>query len=45
MSGVPLDTCEPLKNLWNNTFYYKAASCWYFYGVLLQMGVRGGAVG
>jgi len=25
---------EPLKNLWNNKVYYKAASCWYFYWAL-----------
>ena len=24
---------EPSKKLWNNKFYYKAASCWYFYWV------------
>jgi len=34
MSGVPLETCWPLKKLWNNKFYYKAASCWYFYWVI-----------
>jgi len=22
---------EAFKKLWNNKFYYKAASCWYFY--------------
>jgi len=31
MSGVPLETCSALNKLWNNKFYYKAASCWYFY--------------
>jgi hypothetical protein len=31
MSGVPLETCRDFKKLWNNKFYYKAASCWYFY--------------
>jgi len=31
MSGVPLETCWAFKKLWNNKFYYKAASCWYFY--------------
>jgi len=25
---------EPLKKLWINKFYYKAASCWYFYWVI-----------
>ena len=25
---------EPLKKLWNNKFYYKAASCWYLYWVI-----------
>jgi len=27
MSGVPLETCWAFKKLWNNKFYYKAASC------------------
>jgi len=31
MSGVPLETCWAFSKLWNNKFYYKAASCWYFY--------------
>jgi len=31
MSGVPLETCWAFKKLRNNKFYYKAASCWYFY--------------
>jgi len=31
MSGVPLETCWAFKKLWSNIFYYKAASCWYFY--------------
>ena len=31
MSGVPLETCWAFNKLWNNKFYYKAASCWYFY--------------
>ena len=31
MSGVPLETCWVFNKLWNNKFYYKAASCWYFY--------------
>jgi len=34
MSGVPLETCWAFKKLWNNKFYYKAASCWYFYWVI-----------
>ena len=32
MSGVPLETCWAFNKLWNNKFYYKAASC-YFYWV------------
>jgi len=31
MSGVSLETCWAFSKLWNNKFYYKAASCWYFY--------------
>jgi len=31
MSGVPLKTCSAFNKLWNNKFYYKAASWWYFY--------------
>ena len=34
MSGVPLETRWAFKKLWNNKFYYKAASCWYFYWVI-----------
>jgi len=34
MSGVPLETCWAFNKLWNNNFYYKAASCWYFYWVI-----------
>jgi len=34
MSGVPLETCWAFKKLWNNEFYYEAASCWYFYWVI-----------
>jgi hypothetical protein len=34
MSGVPLETCWAFKKLRNNKFYYKAASCWYFYWVI-----------
>ena len=33
MSGMPLETCWAFNKLWNNKFYYKAASCWYFYWV------------
>ena len=40
MSGVPLETCSAFNKLWNNKFYYKAASCWYFY--LVCMYVQGG---
>jgi len=35
MSGVPLETCWAFNKLWNNKFYYKAATCWYFYRILL----------
>jgi len=31
MSSVQLETCWAFKKLRNNKFYYKAASCWYFY--------------
>ena len=34
MSGMPLETCWAFKKLWNNKFYHKAASCWYFYWVI-----------
>ena len=39
---------EPLKKLWNNKFYYKAAPCWYFYWVstvTLQLPSLNGAEG
>jgi len=36
MSGVPLETCRAFNKLWNNKFYYKAASCWYFYWIWLK---------
>jgi len=36
MSGVPLEKCWAFNKLWNNKFYYKAASCWYFYPVILR---------
>jgi hypothetical protein len=36
MSGMPLETCWAFNKLWNNKFYYKAASCWYFYWVILR---------
>jgi len=34
MSGLPLETYWAFKKLWNNKFYDKAASCWYFYWVI-----------
>ena len=34
MSAVPLETCWAFNKLWNNKFYYKAASCWHFYWVI-----------
>jgi hypothetical protein len=34
MSGVPLETCWAFNKLWNNKFYYKTASCSYFYWVI-----------
>jgi hypothetical protein len=34
MSGMPLETCWAFNKLRNNKFYYKAASCWYFYWVI-----------
>ena len=36
MSGVPLETRWAFNKLWNNKFYYKVASCWYFYWVILR---------
>jgi len=30
MRGVPLETCWVIKKYWNNKFYYKVASCWFF---------------
>jgi hypothetical protein len=36
MSGVPLETCWPFKKRWNNKFYYKFASCWYFYWIIVS---------
>ena len=35
MSGVQLETCWAFNKLWNNKFYYKAASCWYFYWMIM----------
>jgi hypothetical protein len=35
MSDVPLETCWAFNKLWSNKFYYKAASCWYFYWVVI----------
>jgi len=36
ISGVPLETCWAFNKLWNNKFYYKAASCWHFYWAILR---------
>jgi hypothetical protein len=36
MNGVPLETCSAFKKLSNNKFYYKAASCWYFYSEIIS---------
>jgi len=36
MSDVPLETCWAFNKLWNNKFYYKSASYWYFYWVMLR---------
>ena len=36
MSGVPLEICWAFNKFWNNKFYYKAASCWYFSWVILR---------
>jgi hypothetical protein len=30
MSGVSPETCWAIKKCWNNKFYYKVASCWFF---------------
>ena len=30
MSGMPLETCWAFNERWNNKFYYKVASCWFF---------------
>jgi hypothetical protein len=32
------ETCWAFNKLWNNKFYYKAASCWYFYWVITMHG-------
>jgi hypothetical protein len=34
MSGVSLETCWAFNKHWNNKFYHKAASCWYFHWVI-----------
>jgi hypothetical protein len=34
MIGVLLETYWAFKKFWNNKFYYKTASCWYFYWVI-----------
>ena len=31
MRGALLEACWAFNKLWNNKFYYKAASCWYSY--------------
>jgi hypothetical protein len=36
MNDVPLETCWDFNKLWNNKFCFKAASCWYFYWVILR---------
>jgi len=33
-------TCWAFKKLWNNQFYYKAASCWYFYWVIYDAWIQ-----
>jgi len=30
MSGIPLKTCCPVNERWNNKFCYKVAPCWLF---------------
>jgi hypothetical protein len=40
MSGVPLETRWAFKKLWNNEFYYNAASFWYFYRGKLMYGLH-----
>jgi hypothetical protein len=40
MSGVPLETCWAFNKLGNNKFYYKAASCWYFYWVIYDVQIH-----
>jgi hypothetical protein len=30
MGSMPLETCRAFNERWNNTFYYKTASCWLF---------------
>jgi len=30
MDGVSPETCWTITKHWNNTFYYKVASCWFF---------------
>jgi hypothetical protein len=36
MSGLPLKSCSAFNKLWNNKFYYKFASFWYFYRIILR---------
>ena len=40
MSCVPLETCWAFKKFWNNKFYYKAASCWYFCWVICDVRIH-----
>jgi len=37
MSGMLLETCWAFNERWNNTFYYKVASCWLFLLTLLPL--------
>jgi len=37
MSGMPLETCWAFNKIWNNKFYYKVSSCWYFYWLILNV--------
>jgi hypothetical protein len=40
MNGVPLETCLAFKKIWNNKFYYKAVTCWYFYWIIYDARIR-----
>jgi len=37
LSGVPVEIYWAFNKLWNNKFYYKVASCWYFYWIILHL--------